>query len=93
MKKICAVYDKVIVETLKEIESISTGGIVIPSSVITLPQSYGKIISIGPDSVGKGLNEGEILIYHKHAGQVMLVDNIEYRILLPAEIYGTYLDV
>ena len=90
MIKISAVFEKVIVETLKEMESVSTGGILLPTSIVTMPQSYGKVVSVGPESVDKGINEGDIIIFHKHGGQVMLLDNVEYRTLLPGEIYGTY---
>jgi co-chaperonin GroES (HSP10) len=92
MKEIHAKFDNIIVEVIKEIETKTSGGIITPQSTFNMPQSYGRVVSIGPDSRDKEIVVGETIIFHRNGGQVVLTDNKEeLRILKPGEIYGVVL--
>jgi co-chaperonin GroES (HSP10) len=87
MKKINACGVMVIVKVLKEIENVSAGGIFIPTTVTSEPQVYGKVISAGPEVTY--VKADDVIIFHQRAGQVILMDNEEYRVLKQEEIYGS----
>jgi len=86
MRKINAVFDMVIVKVLKEIENTTKGGIVLPTSITSLPQGYGIVSSVAPEI--ECIKEGDTITFHSRAGQVILLDNEEYRCMHAGEVYG-----
>ena len=85
MKTIQAVSDKVFVKVLKEEEKTS-GGLIVPATAKKEPQSYGVVVSFGSDV--KGIKLNDIVVFHSHAGQVVLLESQEYKIIMYPEIYG-----
>ena len=82
-----AISDKIVVEELKR--TITEGGIIIPDSSGD-PQGYGKVLSIGEDV--KNIKEGDILVFHNHAGQASVISKAILRILKYEEVYGILKD-
>jgi chaperonin GroES len=80
-----AIKDKVLVKVLKE-ETTTKGGLIVPGTIRKDPQKYGTVISVGQDVRHIGLDV--TLVFHERGGQVILIDEEEYRILNEAEIYG-----
>jgi chaperonin GroES len=85
MKIIQAVSDKVFVKVLKEEEKTS-GGLIVPATAKKEPQSYGVVLSVGSDV--KGIKLNDVVVFHSHAGQVVLLESQEYKIIMYPEIYG-----
>jgi len=83
--KVQAVKDKIFVQVIKE-ELKTPGGIVIPEGVRQLPQKTGVVLSVGEEV--KEIKEGDILMFHQQAGQIALIESVEYRILMYNEIYA-----
>ena len=83
--KLQGIKDKVIVEVIKE-ELKTAGGIIIPESARHLPQKMGRVISVGEEV--KEIKEEDIIIFHQMGGQVVLLNNVEYKVLMNNEIYA-----
>jgi len=86
MKKIQAINNHIIAEEIANIEKITEGGIVIPLTVKTEPQKYGKVLSVGEEV--KNVKEGDIIVYHQSGGQTIMINGIIQKILKNDEIYG-----
>lgn len=80
-----AVNDKVIVKILQP-ENKTEGGLIIPDNVERLPQHYGQVISVGEEVTT--IKEGDIIVFHAKAGQIMVFENLNYKALMYNEIYG-----
>ena len=85
--KIEALNDHVIVKIVDNIEIKTDGGIVIPETVIMEPQKYGIVISRGP-KCDANIEEGDTIIFAKHGGQDIIIDNKSVKVLKQGEIYG-----
>ena len=85
MMKLQGIKDKIVVEIIKE-DLKTPGGIIIPEGVRQLPQKMGKVISIGEEV--KEVCVGDIIVFHQQAGQIVLLDSIEYKILMYGEVYA-----
>lgn len=82
-----ALNDHVVVEVIEAVEETSDGGIIIPQSIVNRPQKYGKVISVGP-CVEQVIQEGDLLIFAKHGGQDIILNNVVLKVLKVSEIYG-----
>jgi chaperonin GroES len=90
MKTIQAVNDKIFVKMLKQDEK-TKGGLFVPEIAQKEPQAYGTVLSFGSDVKGQ-LKVNDIAVFHSRAGQVVLLDGEEYRIIMNTEIYGVMKD-
>jgi len=84
-----AVGDNVIVRVL--VRDRTTSGIVIPTNVQE-PQSYGRVLSVGENVKHVSVKEGDIIVCHLNAGQLMVFDNEILRVVKDGEIYGVLED-
>lgn len=82
-----ALNDHVVVELVESVEETSDGGIIIPQSIVNRPQRYGKVISVGPN-VEQPIKNDDLLIFAKHGGQDIMLNNIVLKVLKLSEIYG-----
>jgi chaperonin GroES len=80
-----AIKDKIFIKVLKQ-ELLTKGGLIVPETIKREPQRYGIVISIGPDV--KGIQIGETIMFHDRGGQVVTLNDEEYRVLMESEIYG-----
>lgn len=85
MKFVKAVKDKIVVEVLKQ-EEKTEGGIIIPATAEKDPQGYGRVLSVGEEV--PTIKEGDIILFAKFGGQVMLIDNRTLKVLAYPEVYG-----
>jgi len=81
-----ATGDIIIVEL--QYRAKTSGGLFIPTATKSEPQSFGKVISKGPDVKDEGVKDGVMLVFHPRAGQDMLLNDIIYKVIKYAEIYG-----
>ena len=70
--------------------NVSAGGIIIPETAQREPQLYIKVLSVGPEVTDKNIQEGQIVLAHKHGGQAMMIDLQVYRIFKDTEIFAIY---
>jgi len=84
--KIEAIEDKILVKVIKP-ERKSKGGIVIPEVAGDLPQSYGKVLSVG-ESVNQLIKVESTIVFHQRAGMDILHDDETLKILKNDEVYG-----
>jgi len=82
MSKLRPLHHRVIVKRLEE-ERVSAGGIVIPNSATEKP-TRGKVIAAGAGRIledGKvrpmSVNEGDVVLFGKYAGQEIKIDGEE----------------
>ena len=80
-----AIEDKVVVEMLRR--EVSAGGIILPEGAQD-PQTYGKVLSVGPLAADKGIKEGDILVCHVRGGMDSVIGYKLLKILKLDEIYG-----
>jgi len=85
MKTIQTVKDKLAVK-LFEPESITDGGLILPSGVNKDPQGYGVVTSIGEEV--ENIKVGDTIMFHRSAGMDMILDRVIYKVLLMNEVYG-----
>ena len=82
-----AVGDNVICKEIAE-SNLTAGGIVIPDSAQKqLPQKNAKVVSVGEKCEAQ-FREGDIVVCHTQAGQVMVYGKDVYFVLKEPEIYG-----
>jgi chaperonin GroES len=86
MKKIQALNDHIIVELEIESERKTDSGIVLPGMVVTEPQKYGKVISVGKDI--KDIKIGDTVAFAKFGGQDIILNKVVIKVLKKPEIYG-----
>jgi len=85
MKKVEAICDKVVVRVVFK-QNVRESGIVIPEGVKAEPQNQGIVESVGSDV--KYVKVGDTIFYHPRGGQDFIVDDVMYKVLGEAEIYG-----
>lgn len=85
MRKIKAIGNHVIVEVVA-LETKTEGGIFLPETVVTEPQKYGKVVSVGPDVVG--IFEGNIVAFASFGGQDIILNRTVIKVLKNEEVYG-----
>ncbi|KAL8129999.1 hypothetical protein V2J09_019154 [Rumex salicifolius] len=84
--------DRVLIKT-KILDEKSVGGILLPSSVKTKPQS-GEVIAVGPgkkvgtDRLPLSLKTGSGVVYSKYAGTEIEVDGLSHLILKEDDVIG-----
>ena len=95
--KIRPLHDRVLVERL-ESEEKTSGGIIIPDSAKEKPMQ-GYVVAVGTglrDDNGKvvplDVNEGDVILFGKWAGNEVKVDGKELLIMKESDIMGIILD-
>jgi len=88
-KRLQAVLDKVVAKILDD-DRKTEGGIVIPDSVVQLPQLTCEVVSVGEDV--DCVEEGDIIYCHRNAGMDILVNRVQMKILKDQEIYAIITD-
>ncbi len=86
MITIKAVEDKIFVEEMI-ISEESAGGIVLATDSTQLPQSYGKVLSVG-EKAKDLVKVGDTVVFHQKGGQALFMNHKNYRILMINELYG-----
>ena len=87
--KIDALNDHIIVEVIDTVETKSDGGIILPETVVNLPQKFGKVISVGPKVDDKRVKVGVTLAFAKFGGQDILMHGKSIiKVLKQGEVYG-----
>lgn len=89
-----AVNDKLVVEIIKPKNQQTESGLFVPSD--NVPQGYGKVLSIGDgicQELKNCLNLNDIIMFAKHAGQDIILENKIYKILFDKEVYGIMKEV
>lgn len=86
MKTIKAVKDKIAALVIRP-EKVTKGGIVIPETVNKDPQGYGEVISVGEEV--KTIKEKDVIMFHQHGGQDIILDGNIIKVLAYNEVYGT----
>jgi chaperonin GroES len=91
--KIRPLHDRVIVKRL-EVETKSTGGIIIPDNAAEKP-SKGKVIAVGPGKTLKGgkhrplaVKVGDIVLFGKYSGNEIKEGKDEYVVMREEDIIG-----
>ena len=82
--KIQAVEDKIV--TKQMVKTMTKGGIILPGSVKSEPQLYGKVISVG-DKVPV-VKVGDLIIYHQRGGMTIVFDQQAYQVVKNDEVYA-----
>lgn len=79
-------HDRIILEPLP-VESVSTGGIIIPDTAKEKPQR-GKILYCGKGVKDEAMTVkvGDTVLYGKHAGQPIIIDDKQCLIMREADI-------
>lgn len=92
-KTLRPIFDKIVVERIKEAD-ISAGGIIIPDQAKEKPRQ-GKVLAIGHGAVkldGEirplAIKVGEIVLYGKYAGTDTTIDGTEYLLLREDDVLG-----
>lgn len=85
MKTIIAIKDKIVAKIIKP-EQVTSGGIILPENAINEPQGYGEVISVG-EKVEK-VHIGDIILFHKNAGQDIILERQTIKVLIDNEVYG-----
>ncbi len=87
MKTIKAVGEHVFVKPII-FEEKTEGGLIVPPVGTNKPNIFAEVLSVGPE-VGEITKVGDIIVCHQNGGQIVLLDQIMYKILKKTEIYGT----
>lgn len=88
-KLLQGVKDKVVVEVLAE-EQVTEAGIIIPEGFKKVPQSHGRVVSVGKEVTD--VKVGDIVLFAEFGGQTFLLNNRMYRVLIENEVYGVLMD-
>ena len=80
--------DRVLVQSL-EAEQMTASGLVIPDTAKEKPQE-GKVIAVGPGKDGEPMSTkvGDIVLFGKHAGTEVDIDNKTYKLMREIEIFA-----
>ncbi|WP_456433969.1 co-chaperone GroES [Nitratifractor sp.] len=78
--------NRVLIEREEEV-STTASGIIIPDNAKEKP-SKGKVLAVGPDAKEEGINEGDVVVFGKYAGNEIVLDEKEYLILGSDEVLG-----
>lgn len=84
-----AVFDKVVIEVMKESQKTESG-ILIPDTANQMPQLNGKVMSVGETI--ETIKPGEVVVCHRNAGQDILLDGVLHKVLQYGEVYGVVRD-
>ena len=81
MRKIQPLGNRLLVKQ-SESEAIG-GGIVLPASMEQEKKAFGKVIAMGngPELKELGLKKGDLAIFGVFAGETVVLDDIEYKLL------------
>ena len=87
------VRDRIVVRLI-EPETVSKGGIVIPDAATEKP-SQGEVLAVGAGRltaagqvIAMEVKTGDRVLFGKHAGQTVKVNNQEYHILKEEDIFA-----
>jgi len=85
-KKVIPLHDRVIIEPIK-VEDITKGGILIPDNAKEKPVK-GKVISCGKGKKDEPMTIkiGDIVLYGKHAGSEIEIEDKKYLIMKESDI-------
>ena len=84
-----AVGDKVFVKMLRR--TVSKGGIILPDTAGGIdPQKFGLVLSVGEKV--EVIKEDDIVMFHTRGGQVIVIENVIYAVVMCAEVYGILKD-
>ena len=85
------VRDRIIVR-LVEADTVSKGGIIIPDAATEKPDQ-GEVLAVGSgrlttagQSIALEVKTGDRVLFSKHAGQTVKIDNVEYHILKEEDV-------
>jgi len=78
--------NRVLVEREEEVTTTASG-IIIPDNAKEKPLQ-GKVLAVGPDAKDEGINEGDVVVFGKYAGNEITLDGKEYLILNSDDILG-----
>ncbi len=84
-KVIEAVLDKVVAKIIND-DRQTEGGIVIPDSVVNLPQLTCDVVSVGNEV--ECVKVHDTIYCHRNAGMDILVDGVPMKVLADKEIYA-----
>jgi chaperonin GroES len=80
------IRDRIVIKML-EAETVTKSGLVIPDAAVEKP-SQGQVLATGSGQITEDgvtipleVKTGDRVLFSKHAGQTVKVDNIEYHIL------------
>ena len=79
-----AVEDKIIVYQMNRTQT--KGGIIIPNTVKTEPQMFGKVVSCG--ELVKNIKPGDIIMFHQKAGMAVILQNYIYLVVKYTDVYA-----
>jgi len=88
--------NRVVIEVLN-IQETTSGGIFIPDSIQDHPQ-MGRVVAVGNNNgkagiIGTDVKVEQVILFTKHAGTKMKVDNTEYLILDERDILAVKDDI
>jgi chaperonin GroES len=92
MTKLVPLHDKILIKRI-EAENVSLGGIVIPDAHVEKPNK-GTVLAVGQGKYKNGelvapvVSEGDVVLFGKHSGYNVKIDNEELTILNESEIYA-----
>jgi len=78
--------NRVLVEREEEVTTTASG-IIIPDNAKEKPLQ-GKVLAVGPDAKEEGINEGDVVVFGKYAGNEITLEGKEYLILNSDDILG-----
>lgn len=85
------IHDRVVVKDV-ETQKTTAGGLILAPQAADKP-NRGTVLAVGPgkhtdtgEFVATTVQEGQEVLYVHGAGQIVKIDDIEYRILLESEI-------
>ena len=85
------VRDRIVVR-LSEADTVSKGGIIIPDAATEKP-NQGQVLAVGSGRVTPGgqiiameIKAGDQVLFGKHSGQTVKIDNVEYHILKEEDV-------
>jgi chaperonin GroES len=86
--KINPLHDRVIIEPI-QVNNVTSGGIIIPDTVKEKPVK-GKVIAVGKGKPEEPLTVkvGNIVLYGKHSGLDIVVDDKPYLIMKESDIFA-----
>lgn len=87
--------DRVVVEPVEQLESMTPGGIVLPDTAKEKPQ-LAKVVAVGPGKIGDDnkrippeVKIGDLVFHAKYGGTTVKHDGREYIILREDDILAT----
>jgi len=89
--KIVAIEDKVIVEVAAKEEKTESGLIIPEVAQNPVPQTYGKVISVGTKA-DENIKEGDLIMFHERGGMDIFINRKVHKVLKSDEIYAAIKD-